>query len=90
VRYSPGDYYVAHSDVIPGDDYRYFTVLCYLNEEFEGGQTSFPVLGHRVTPRAGTAVVFPSSYLHRAEPVAGGEKYVIVTWLCGPPPVRWL
>lgn len=90
VRYSPGDFYVAHSDIVPGDVYRYFTVLCYLNEDFAGGQTSFPLIGHSITPRAGTAVVFPSSYLHRAEPVVEGEKYVVVTWLCGPPPVRWL
>jgi predicted 2-oxoglutarate/Fe(II)-dependent dioxygenase YbiX len=90
VRYAPGDFYVAHVDTIPGQDHRYFTVLCYLNDDFEGGRTSFPVLGHAVAPRAGTAVVFPSSYLHCAEPVTRGEKFVVVTWLCGPPPIRWL
>lgn len=90
VRYSPGDFYLPHSDTTPEEDYRYFTVLCYLNDDFEGGQTSFPHLGHSVEPRAGKAVVFPSSYLHGAEPVTSGEKYVVVSWLTGPLPVRWL
>lgn len=90
VRYSPGDFYLPHADTTPEEDYRYFTVLCYLNDDFEGGQTSFPHLGYSVEPRAGKAVVFPSSYLHGAEPVTSGEKYVVVSWLTGPPPVRWL
>ena len=89
VRYAPGDHYVAHVDTIPGADYRYFTVLCYLNDDFEGGHTTFPALRHSFAPRAGRALLFPAAYLHRAEPVVAGEKYVVVTWLCGPPPVRW-
>lgn len=90
VRYAPGDFYVAHTDTIPGDDYRYFSVVCYLNEDFEGGQTSFPVLDYSVKPRTGAAVIFPATYLHRAEAVTAGEKFVVVTWLCGPPPVSWI
>ncbi|HEY0099683.1 MAG TPA: 2OG-Fe(II) oxygenase [Pyrinomonadaceae bacterium] len=90
VRYAPGDFYVAHTDTIPGDDYRYFTVLCYLNEEFEGGQTTFPALNYSFKPRTGAAIIFPATYLHCAEPVTAGEKYAVVTWLCGAPPVRWI
>jgi hypothetical protein len=90
VRYSPGGFYVPHIDTVPGEEYRYFTVLCYLNEDFEGGWTSFPLLNFSVRPRTGKAILFPSTYLHCAEPVGSGEKYVIVTWLTGPPPIRWL
>lgn len=90
VRYSPGGFYVTHSDIVPGADYRYFTLLCYLNDDFEGGRTSFPSLNHSVEPRAGKALLFPSTYLHRAEPLVSGEKYIIVTWLTGPPPIKWL
>ncbi|HLL73818.1 MAG TPA: 2OG-Fe(II) oxygenase [Pyrinomonadaceae bacterium] len=90
VRYSPGDFYLPHTDTTPEEDYRYFTVLCYLNDDFGGGQTSFLHLGHAVEPRAGKAIIFPSSYLHGAEPVTAGEKYVVVSWLTGLAPVSWL
>lgn len=90
VRYVPGGFYLPHSDTTPESNYRYFTVLCYLNEDFDGGHTCFPDIDYSVEPRAGKAIVFPSSYLHGAEPVTAGEKYVVVSWLTGPPPVRWL
>jgi predicted 2-oxoglutarate/Fe(II)-dependent dioxygenase YbiX len=90
VRYCPGNYYTAHSDTGLHRSDRYFTVICYLNDDFEGGQTSFPQLNHRITPRCGKAVIFPATYLHCAEPVTSGEKYILVSWLTGPPPTRWI
>ena len=90
VRYAPGNYYTPHSDTGVHRQDRYFTVVCYLNEDFEGGGTTFPKLNYAVMPRAGKAVIFPSTYLHSAEPVTRGEKYILVSWLLGRPPVRWL
>jgi hypothetical protein len=90
VRYRPGNYYTPHSDTGLHRSDRYFTVICYLNDDFEGGQTSFPQLNYRVTPRCGKGVIFPATYLHCAEPVTHGEKYVLVSWLTGPPPTRWI
>jgi hypothetical protein len=88
VRYVPGNYYRDHIDVIEENPYRYFSIVCYLNEDFEGGRTTFPDLGHSVAPGRGKAIVFPSTYVHRAEPVMSGEKYVLVSWLTGQRPVR--
>ncbi len=91
VRYLPGGHYDAHSDAALDLEQRYFTALCYLNEDFDGGQTSFPYLGNlTVCPKVGKTVIFPSRYVHRAEPVRNGEKYVAVTWLHGPVAVKWL
>ena len=91
VRYLPGGHYDAHSDASLDLEQRYFTAVCYLNEDFDGGQTSFPYLSNlAVSPKVGRTVVFPSKYVHRAEPVCKGEKYVAVTWLYGPVAVRWL
>ncbi|HUJ93949.1 MAG TPA: 2OG-Fe(II) oxygenase [Terriglobales bacterium] len=91
IRYRKGGHYVPHSDVGTGDlARRLFTVLCYLNEDFRGGRTGFPSLGYSATPQAGKVIVFPSSYLHCAEPVVHGQKFVALTWLCGPAPVRWI
>ena len=90
VRYSPGHYYTPHTDTGIHRTDRYFTVIAYLNDDFEGGKTSFPTLNYAVSPQGGKAVIFPSTYLHCAEPVISGEKYVLVSWLTGPPPVRWI
>jgi len=91
VRYKPGGHYVPHTDAgLDEFEERYFTVLCYLNDKFEGGKTSFPSLNYSATPEAGKAIIFPSTYLHCAEPVVGGEKLILLSWVCGPIPVRWI
>jgi predicted 2-oxoglutarate/Fe(II)-dependent dioxygenase YbiX len=84
VRYSPGGHYRAHSDVGRRTRNRYYTVLCYLNDDFEGGSTQFPALRYSVAPQSGKAILFPSSYLHCGEPVTSGEKYILVSWITGP------
>ena len=91
VRYKPGGHYVPHTDAGPDEfENRYFTVLCYLNDDFVGGKTSFPSLNYSATPQAGKAIIFPATYLHCAEPVVSGEKLILLTWVCGPIPVRWI
>jgi hypothetical protein len=90
VRYLPGDFYLPHTDDFADRNYRYFTALCYLNDDFTGGHTSFPTLGFSIEPRAGKMIIFPSSYLHCSELVTSGEKYVIVSWVVGPAPVEWI
>jgi predicted 2-oxoglutarate/Fe(II)-dependent dioxygenase YbiX len=91
VRYKPGGHYVPHTDASV-DEFanRYFTVLCYLNQDFEGGKTRFPSLNYTATPKAGKTIIFPASYLHCAEPVVSGEKLILLSWISGPIPVRWI
>ena len=90
VRYLPGGFYVSHADAGLDLTDRYFTVLCYLNDGFTGGQTSFPTLRYSFTPQIGKAIVFPATYVHRAEPVLKGRKYVLVSWLIAADPIRWI
>ena len=87
VRYDPGDFFVAHRDSGPHTERRYFSVVCYLNDTFEGGGTYFPNKDYTVVPQQGNAVIFPSNYLHQGQHVRQGTKYIAVTWLLGPPPV---
>lgn len=63
-----------------------FTFMIYLNDEFEGGGTSFSDVysgqsfqEFRVTPRKGSALVFYHPIMHRGDPVAAGRKYVMRT-----------
>jgi len=90
VRYLPGGFYVSHVDAALDLTDRYFTVVCYLNDSFSGGQTSFPTLGFAFTPQIGKALIFPATYVHRSEPVLKGRKYVLVSWLTAPDPIRWI
>jgi predicted 2-oxoglutarate/Fe(II)-dependent dioxygenase YbiX len=90
LRYGTADHYVPHHDTGPGFEDRYFSVVCYLNDDFTGGQTSFPGLNFVATPEPGKAIVFPSDYLHCSEPVISGEKFVLVSWINGPAPIKWI
>jgi len=90
VRYGPGGHYRPHADGGYFMNERYFTLVCYLNHDFTGGNTSFPSLPYTVTPEAGRVLLFPSRFVHCAEPIIAGEKFVMVSWLTAPPPVDWL
>ena len=90
VRYGPGGHYKPHADGGYFKKERYFTVLCYMNDDFEGGSTSFPSLGYNTKPRCGDAILFPARYVHCAEPVVRGEKFILVCWVHGPIPVEWI
>lgn len=90
IRYGANGYYHPHTDSGLDFEDRYFTILCYLNDNFEGGSTFFPYLSYRAVPRRGKAIVFPSRYMHAAEPVLSGQKFVALSWVMGPLPIQWL
>jgi hypothetical protein len=90
LKYGPADHYVPHQDTGPGFESRYFSVVCYLNDDFLGGETSFPGCRYTAKPKTGKAIIFPSHYLHGSVPVIRGEKYVIVSWIRGPVPIKWI
>ena len=67
VRYGAGEHYAEHSDFIDEDAKapwgpRLFTFFVYLSEGFGGGETEFPRLGARVSPRTGRAAVWSDSF----------------------------
>lgn len=80
VRYSEGGFFKVHSDT-SGTDRRRFAIVIYLNDDFEGGATVFPLLGSRSVPKQGMGVVFPANRLHRGDVVTRGSKYILVMWL---------
>jgi hypothetical protein len=90
IKYEPSDHYRPHQDTGVGFDDRYFSVVCYLNDDFTGGRTLFPTLNYATTPAAGQAIIFPSNYLHGSEPVSRGKKFVLVSWIDGPVPIKWI
>ena len=82
VKYYPGNHFQTHAD--DGASYKSVVSLVgYLNDDYEGGEIEFNVLGVKIKPEAGDLVIFPSNfiYTHRAHPVISGIKYSIVTML---------
>ncbi len=68
---------------------RTWTVLIYLKDDFEGGQTCFNNLGFEIQPKRGMALIWnnlqpsgdPNPYtLHQAKPVEKGTKAIVNIW----------
>jgi prolyl 4-hydroxylase len=68
---------------------RTWTFMIYLNDPGGGGETEFPDLGMKVTPKMGRAVVWNNlresgegndATKHQSLPVTGGTKTIITKW----------
>jgi hypothetical protein len=51
------------------------TFMIYLNDDFEGGETTFDNL--QIIPKAGTALCFIHEVKHEGSAIKGGIKYVL-------------
>ena len=99
LHYDVGQEFVLHCDFLDPqtlreeialNGQRVATVLIYLNDDFEGGQTSFPKLGINHRGKTGDALVFgnidaagspdPRSQ-HAGCPPTRGEKWVFSQWV---------
>ena len=81
LKYSIGDFFITHTD----SSRRYprqVSAVYYVNDNYIGGQLSFPYIGLTIKPKAGELVIFPSTNLfsHQAEPVTDGIKYSLANW----------
>ncbi|WP_338788191.1 2OG-Fe(II) oxygenase [Metabacillus sp. FJAT-53654] len=95
LKYLPGQEYKAHHDYFASTsraskNNRISTLIMYLNDVEEGGETYFPKLGFSVSPKKGMAVYFEYFYkntelndltLHGGAPVVKGEKWVATQWM---------
>jgi len=107
VHYQDGQEYTAHHDFgYSGNknpshqSNRFATLLLYLNEGMEGGETSFPRWVNaehfeelKITPEKGKAILFYSQLpdgnmddlsQHAAHPVTDGEKWLMNLWVHDP------
>ena len=91
LRYRPGGEYKPHFDALPGlANQRILTMIVWLNEDYEGGETLFMQTGARLKGRTGDALLFrnalpdgrrdPASG-HAGLPVTGGEKLIASRWI---------
>ncbi|HEY9814332.1 MAG: 2OG-Fe(II) oxygenase [Leptolyngbya sp. DLM2.Bin15] len=93
LRYREGQFYKRHVDnlllssrfqeVEQGIPTRDISVVGYLNDGFEGGETYFDRQGVTVQPQAGAVLLFPAYFTHphASLPVRKGQKYAFTSWL---------
>lgn len=82
LKYRGGEYYNAHYDGGTSIG-RCVSALCYLNDDYEGGEIEFVNFNVKIKPQAGMMILFPSNYAYRhiAHPITSGTKYALVTWI---------
>jgi predicted 2-oxoglutarate/Fe(II)-dependent dioxygenase YbiX len=90
-RYDVGQQFDWHRDghfERPNGERSMFTFMVYLNDDFQGGATSFggdDSFGFatggmlRMRPATGMALLFHHPVIHRGDPVTAGRKYVLRT-----------
>jgi prolyl 4-hydroxylase len=101
LRYGPGGHTAPHFDfLIPTNPtnvasinrsgQRVGTLMVYLNDVLQGGETVFPEVGLAVCPRQGNALYFEyansrqqldARSLHAGAPVIEGEKWAVTKWM---------
>lgn len=101
LHYQPGGEYKAHFDYFPYEQsgskihlasggQRVATLIIYLSEVEQGGETTFPEIGLSITPKKGSAVYFEYCNskgevdpltLHAGMPVIKGEKWIATKWV---------
>lgn len=109
LKYAPGQEYLPHHDYLDADknDYsmiskcgqRCATLLTYLNDGYEGGETEFPNLDITYKGKAGNSLYFKntdkagmpiSDSLHAGLPVRSGEKWLATLWIREKPFWSWM
>jgi prolyl 4-hydroxylase len=100
LNYQIGQFYKLHADwfnrdtkmfkeeILDGGQ-RLYSILIYLNNVEEGGETEYPKLGLKIKPEKGKLIIHKNSeegkdfpeVVHSALPPISGEKWVIVTWV---------
>jgi len=91
LRYRPGGEYKPHFDAIPGfANQRILTMIVWLNEGYEGGETMFAKTGAKFKGKTGDALLFRNALAdgtrdpdagHAGLPVTEGEKLIASRWI---------
>lgn len=67
-----------HFDGQDGNKDLAFSLVAYVNDDYEGGEISFPNHNITIKPKAGSLIMFPSQepYIHEVKPIKSGTRYM--------------
>jgi hypothetical protein len=76
-RWDKGSSMGPHCDNYDGHDSIAFSMIMYINDDYLGGELSFPNHDLQIKPSPGSIVIFPSvdPYLHQVKTVTAGKRY---------------
>ncbi|XP_076116892.1 uncharacterized protein LOC143084398 isoform X2 [Mytilus galloprovincialis] len=84
LRYNTGDNFHPHLDgsyISEEGDISYMSVQVYLNQNFEGGNTTFLCMLEEdkteIIPQTGSMLIFEHDILHEGSKILSGRKYVL-------------
>lgn len=77
-KYFTGASMGPHTDSGPEPTTENISAVIYLNDNYEGGEISFPKQGITIKPSAGSMVIFPSvpPFFHESKEILSGTKYM--------------
>jgi hypothetical protein len=77
LKYGPGSYLPEHQD--QGVSSRVISSIAYLNDDYEGGEITFPYLDLSIKPSAGSVLFFPSNFVygHSVKEIINGYRYSV-------------
>lgn len=98
IKYDVGGFYKPHYDYFddsikfnrPKMGNRLKTAILYLNDDYEGGETHFPLKNIKIKGKQGNLLVWRNlnknntpnaKTLHAGLPVIKGTKYIVVSWI---------
>jgi hypothetical protein len=81
MKYDSNGFFKIHSD----DSHKYsrtVSISVYLNDDYEGGEISFPYFNITHKPKCGDILIFSSAfpYAHLVKPITSGIRYAMVNW----------
>ena len=80
-KYYPGHFIKVHRDSGEAFPKRLFTTVLYLTDDYTGGEIHFPHIQKKYHPASGTALIFPSDFVHEVRPLEVGTKCVFLFFL---------
>jgi len=85
-KYYVGQGLGSHADQYDGNTKLRYSMVLYLNDDYEGGELYFENHEIEVKPKAGSLAIFPSSepFLHASKPLISGSKIMCPAfWMKG-------
>lgn len=82
-RFEVGGYMGIHRDKIPSNNVKFGTV-CYLNDNYEGGEVRYPDLDIIIKPKARSLLIHGGDVNHEVKEVlSGSDRYFLTTFVHG-------
>jgi hypothetical protein len=77
-KWNQGQHMGPHFDGQDGDSTLAFSLVAYINDDYEGGEIHFPNQNVTIKPKSGSLIMFPSQqpYIHEVKPIISGTRYM--------------